>query len=409
MRLIKGYFIAFALLLVSSPGYAKLPIEEMKESTVRVICDSGYKGMGSGSGVIVGSGAHVITNRHVIECIDEGGALFVIRNKDEWQEASLLWSSAQKDLAILSLDYTSGGTVPVFATSDMVNDADTVYVLGFPGAADRSEDILFQVKTTKGIISLKTDLNGVGVYQTDASINFGNSGGPLFNEFGHLVGINFSKGAGESVEGIGYAIQIDEILPVLDKYSIAYTVVDSTGKVEAPTQVVPRGKAPEVRRTSPLDSEKSSLSVYVFLGVGILLGGLVFLLATRSKKKVLQRANRRSPKLNGQQNHRPVLYGISGPFAGKEFRLNNNSITFGRDPQQCQVVFPAMSRDVGRLHCKLHFDTSSGCFILVDQQSTNGTFLGNGQRLDPGAVCQMTNRARFYLSSIDNMFEVRLV
>lgn len=84
-------------------------------------------------------------------------------------------------------------------------------------------------------------------------------------------------------------------------------------------------------------------------------------------------------------------------------------IAIGRDPQQCQLVFDKDMTDVGRMHCTLGFDTSQHLFTLIDKQSTNGTFTGDGTRLQPGAACLIGHGGRFYLASPRNMFEVRLV
>lgn len=223
-----AFGIMLSLMIQTAGAIDKLPIEKMKACTTRVVCTTPYEGS-SGSGVVVGDGSFVLTNHHVISCVNRGGRVIVVRGTEEEYEASILWMSEEKDLAILSFYETLSSFVPSFATSDMVKEADTVFALGFPGAADITQDSQYQVKFTKGIISSRTNLGDVRkIYQTDAAINSGNSGGPLFNDRGQVVGINFAKIHGNYTEGIGYAVQIDEVLPVLRDYDIPYVVSNNT-------------------------------------------------------------------------------------------------------------------------------------------------------------------------------------
>ena len=240
MHLIHHYITILALILLPATTLAEgVPIEQMKASTVRIVCKQMFGGTQIGSGVITGAGDRIITNNHVIECAEKGGEITVIQSKDQRLTATVLWKSAAKDLAVLHLNVSIGGAVPAFATSDMVSDAQTVYAMGFPGDADLSRDSLFQVKITKGIISARTVVEDLKIYQTDAAINGGNSGGPLFNESGQVVGINFLKISKAGTGGIGYAIQVDELLPELDSLGIPYRRANGQKAPDAPVQVAP--------------------------------------------------------------------------------------------------------------------------------------------------------------------------
>ena len=425
---IKVLLPSLLLVALSSPidsamaALAEIPIEAMKAATVRILCKSSFSGVGSGSGVIVGVGDHVVTNSHVIECVDSGGDLIVIQSKEQRHSAKVIWKSDEKDLAVLQLDGTIAGTLPSFTTSAMVSDAQTVYALGFPGAADLSRDSLFQVKITKGIISARTTFQGLKVYQTDAAINGGNSGGPLFNEAGQVIGINFLKAAKEGVEGIGYAIQADELIPELDRLNIPYRKANVSGQPDPPTPVSPSPKQRnEPLQQAPFIDKQSSLSpvLYLAIGIAIALSGIaIFLTSTQRGKDIAKRSRYVMTRTYSGKNMpnkpslfngtRPVLLGISGTFAGNEIRMKTEPLTFGRDPKQCQIVFSPDITEVGRLHCTLTYNGSRCAFILRDMKSTNGTFLGSGERLKPGAACQISHGGRFYLANPRNMFEVRL-
>lgn len=424
------HIIFLIMLLVSkvvgTASASNAPIEGMKASTVRILCKSAFSlGIGSGSGVIVGTGNHVVTSHHVIGCADSGGKVIIIQNREQRFQASVVWKSAAKDLAVLRVQGTIGGAVPAFATSDMVGDAQTVYAMGFPSAADLSRESLFQVKITKGIISTRTTIDHLKIYQTDAAINSGNSGGPLFNESGQVVGINFLKASEAGIEGIGYAIQVDELLPELDRLGISYRKARADGKPDAPTAIAPSAPSTPApgHKVLPSDGQASPL-LYLAIAIAIaLIAVAIFVMITKRGKEMAHGAYTRGRNVI-TRNHpggrapreklppagkRPVLLGVSGTFAGNEVRMGLDPIAIGRDPKQCQLVFPGDVNAVGRLHCVVRFDQTRSAFILEDRSSTNGTFLGNGVRLAPGRAFQIAHGGKFYLADPRNMFEVRLV
>lgn len=406
----KMYIFCFTLSIIKliffsvTPACAAPPIEGMKACTVRVICKSSLGVNGTGSGVLVGSGSHVVTNDHVVACVDKGYELIVIQSKEQRLAATVLWRSEDKDLAVLQMNGTVGGAVPAFAVSEQVQDADTVYAMGFPGAADLSKESLFQVKITKGIISAKTQVEGLKVYQTDASISGGNSGGPLFNETGQVIGINFMKAT--RAEGIGYAIQSDELLPELDRLGIPYKKTSFGTTPETPKVIAPSAQTPPNPAAGDGSATAGSPLLYAGIALAVALSAGALFLVVRGKSAAKSATEVREIKPVGT---RPVLIGISGPFAGNEIRMGAETIAIGRDPQQCQLVFDKEMTDLGRLHCTLRYDSANNVFILTDKQSTNGTFTGDGKRLQPGAACRIGHGGRFYLAYPHNMFEVQLV
>lgn len=103
----------------------------------------------------------------------------------------------------------------------------------------------------------------------------------------------------------------------------------------------------------------------------------------------------------------PRLCGIEGQHAGACFRLLDRRLSIGRDPSQCGVVFPYETAEVSRRHCTLRFNKDSRMFLLVDHGSANGTYLSNGERLQPGRVYELRAGERFSLSGTHHWFEVR--
>lgn len=181
--------------------------------------------VGSGSGVVykkVGNKALVITNNHVVEGAKR---LEVKLANGEKIAAKLVGSDRWLDLAVVEVDGTNIKTIATLGDSDKVRVGEQAIAIGNPIGLDGT--------VTVGIISSKdreipVDIDQDGradwqaqVLQTDASINPGNSGGALFNDSGEVIGINSSKIAQESVEGIGFAIPINVAKPIvesLEKY-----------------------------------------------------------------------------------------------------------------------------------------------------------------------------------------------
>ena len=153
-----------------------------------------------GSGFILDNAGHVLTNNHVIEGADE---ITVILHDDTRLEAKVVGRDPKTDIAILKVTPSNGMKPVEFGDSDVVRVGDWVVAIGNPFGLGGT--------VTAGIISARgRDINA-GPYddflQTDASINRGNSGGPMFNTKGEVIGINSAiySPSGGSV-GIGFAI-----------------------------------------------------------------------------------------------------------------------------------------------------------------------------------------------------------
>ena len=189
---------------------------------------------GSGSGVIykVEDGkAFVITNYHVVEGAKQ---LEVTLADGTKEEATLVGSDIWTDLAVVSIDSKNVETVAQFGDSEALKQGETVIAIGNPLGLD------FYGSVTTGVISGKdravpVDLNGDGtedweteVLQTDAAINPGNSGGALVNIAGDLVGINSMKIAESAIEGLGFSIPINTVIPIVDE-------LERNGEVRRPT------------------------------------------------------------------------------------------------------------------------------------------------------------------------------
>ena len=177
----------------------------------------------SGSGAIfdyVDNTVHIVTNNHVIENAERIQVVFA---NGETVEATLMGSDLFTDLALLEAKIDFSVEAFRFGDSSLVKVGENALAIGSPLGLE------FQGSVTMGIISGKdrtvpVDLDGNGtddwdsiVLQTDAAINPGNSGGPLINMAGELIGITSMKIADSSVEGMGFAIPINEVIPIIQQ------------------------------------------------------------------------------------------------------------------------------------------------------------------------------------------------
>ena len=185
------------------------------ESVVLIRNDLGYSGYSTGSGFFLTESGYVVTNYHVVE---GNGDLSVITYAGKEYAATYVGGDDANDVALLKVQ---GNDLPAvkLGDSDQLIVGDQVAAIGNPLGELTST-------LTVGYISAKErDVNtsgfAINMLQTDAAINSGNSGGPLFNMKGEVVGITSAKysgssGSGATIEGIGFAIPMNDVLPFLE-------------------------------------------------------------------------------------------------------------------------------------------------------------------------------------------------
>lgn len=168
---------------------------------------------GLGSGVVVDSNGYILTNSHVVGDgnVNQISVLFEDGNQIP---GSLLWNDSLLDLAVVKVDIT-GLDVAELGNSDLLQVGELAVAIGNPLGLE------FQRTVTSGVISglhrsIRITPSSVmeNLIQTDASINHGNSGGPLLNNAGHVIGINTAKVQGG--EGLGFAIPINVVKPIIE-------------------------------------------------------------------------------------------------------------------------------------------------------------------------------------------------
>lgn len=173
-------------------------------------------GVSTGSGFVLTEDGYVVTNHHVVD--GATGVTVTMYDGTEY-EAKVVGSDETNDVAVLKIGESVQLQAVAIGSSDALRVGDQVVAIGNPLGELTST-------LTVGYVSAKerdvtTDGKTINMIQTDAAINSGNSGGPLFNSQGEVVGITTAKYSGSSssgatIEGIGFAIPIDDVMPLVN-------------------------------------------------------------------------------------------------------------------------------------------------------------------------------------------------
>lgn len=196
------------------------------EITTRNVFGMVSSGSVTGSGFIISEDGYIMTNYHVIESAYTGGYdVNVMLFSGESYVADIVGFDEENDIALLKIE-ASGLSAVTFSDSDELSVGDTVYAIGNPLG-----ELAYTM--TSGIISatdrvINTDENtSLNMFQMDAAVNSGNSGGPVYNSSGQVVGVVTAKYSDTGVEGLSFAI------PINDAVNIATDIMENgyvTGK-----------------------------------------------------------------------------------------------------------------------------------------------------------------------------------
>ncbi|MBR4291215.1 MAG: trypsin-like peptidase domain-containing protein [Oscillospiraceae bacterium] len=170
----------------------------------------------SGSGFVITEDGYVVTNHHVV---DKATKVTITMHDGTEYQAKVIGSDSTNDVALLKIEEDVTLQAVTIGSSTALGVGDQVVAIGNPLGELTST-------LTVGYVSAKerdvtTDGTTINMIQTDAAINSGNSGGPLFNSQGEVVGITTAKysgnsSSGASIEGIGFAIPIDDVMPLVN-------------------------------------------------------------------------------------------------------------------------------------------------------------------------------------------------
>ncbi len=390
---------------------------DSRKGVVRVIAlrPDGYYSLGTAFGVgTAGKQTDIfVTNHHVVNDEYDNPAInvWLLKNSNAWNPVTGLDTSqaipctviydegAYPDMAILQAAEKPSDRValPLLGNEKSLEVGDAVYALGYPASSDATEETVYgsavvggveDVTVTDGLVSRFTTSPTFGntrLVQHTAQINHGNSGGPLLDQNGAVVGINtygLGMDATTGDDNSYYSVRIQYVLDVLDELDIHYETY----------------RAKSGLGTGAIIAIVSAVAVVIVVAVVVL---------QKKKQPAHARqpvsANGYAPAQGGAQDSGLRIQALSGVFAGKRFSIAGQ-VRIGRDPSRNDLVYPAETQGISSVHCVLTFQ--SGQLFLTDVGSTYGTFLGTGARLAPSQPAALRIGDRFFLGSEQEMFVI---
>lgn len=253
-RIVVFLFCFVLFCSIAIPAYAATGVpQEVLDAVDSVVFINNSRGSGTGFIIKNESGeALIATNNHVV-CDDLDGN-YVWLSEQEKVPAEVIFAVPEKDLSVIRIKENTEKN-PVVLVAEDARRGDAVYAVGFPGASNDIADGIAHTSedatVTDGIIGAVRSQTKVAadeaikVLQINVAITFGNSGGPLFNEHGQVVGIN--AGGSARSQNVNYAIAVSELLSLLKEYDID---IPAPAKLEVTEPVIPETTAPAVPETT---------------------------------------------------------------------------------------------------------------------------------------------------------------
>jgi hypothetical protein len=370
-------------------------LEDVDRATFLVlVLDEEGEPKGIGTGFFVTEQGHVVTNEHVVS----EGDNYVLIGRDFDRKnppfARLVWSDEKLDLALLKTINAMTPSPPVLPLlSSVVSKASDVYAYGYPSSqlenmrAFRSSDgASYDSTTTKGIVSriFKSDRHGEIVQHT-AEIRVGNSGGPLVNSCGMVVGVNtFLRIVSESAgEKDNFAVSATELIKVIGQRVPGLKILDSCQELSG----IPAA-AGDVESIPPLRDDQASSTSNFFIAIGLLLyiAGLIFWSRRNSQNLVVQSgasSAQHSPQVvtPSPKGNRALLR-LSGfdrqgiPLSLEIVQssiLASRGYIIGRSAAFSDLAI--RHEKISRAHVNITYE--GGRTLVTDLNSTNGSFLND--------------------------------
>lgn len=348
----------------------------VEESVGRIFCEIAG-GRGTGTGFVVDQSKHLVaTNHHVVAPNGKPcKTLEIAFSVGNRQKAKVLGTQANRDLALLEIE----GDIPPALTllgADEVPKSTALTVIGFPGAADKDQNESWKYvppSVSTGIVSREHfDDEDVKVIQTDATMNPGNSGGPVVDPCGQVIGVATRVKRGAVIEGLNWAVHVRE----LNRFLADQKVEPSKGK---------------------LCEERGGVVVPVALGAAALVGlGLLGMVVVRRRgasesgppltDASVQSAGGPPPPQEAQVSRFEFL---AGPFARRSYPLTDGC-TLGRDADISTVLLPPDTPGVSRRH--IEFRVSGGRIEVKDCWSSGGSRV-DGAPIPPGEWVELRRGA----------------
>lgn len=357
--------------------------------------------LSKGSGFAIGKPgepiSNIVTNAHVVTDAYGNKAdtvnVYFSAAANKYMSAQIYVLDTKRDLCVLRLpEATTERRAMVLCRSNDIDIDDEFAALGYPTVAEKANDFIAydqnDIVITKGGIAKQTmNSDGVNVYMIDISISSGNSGGPLVNSKGEVVGVNtYSTSDKASIfssqvdASANYAVTIDELVRIVDRETVPYVLSTEVNNINLTMIII-----------------IAAAAVVVAAGV------VVLILVLKKNKKAPAPAKAAAGTTSGSAVGAVVVC-EKGALAGRTFVIGD-SLIIGRNPDRCGVSFPVDTQGISGVHCEIR--KSAGGYEIIDRGSTYGTSLGTGQKLTPNVPVYIANGTYFYLGSPDQLFQIK--
>ena len=201
--------------LYTSAGIYKENIESVVAIQTEIVTTNMFgqrvSGAAAGSGFVISEDGYILTNAHVV---DGATSIKVTFENGEEYEATVAGKETENDVAVLKIDGNKTFKAVTLGNSDKMVVGEDVIAIGNPLG-----ELTFSL--TKGVVSaldreiMVDSLTSINMFQVDCAVNEGNSGGPIFNMYGEVVGIVSAKYASETIEGLGFCIPINDVANIV--------------------------------------------------------------------------------------------------------------------------------------------------------------------------------------------------
>tara|TARA_R110002096_G_scaffold67332_7_gene163343 strand:- start:22841 stop:24223 length:1383 start_codon:yes stop_codon:yes gene_type:complete len=429
-------------------GWARFDFRQIKDGVVRIVvlseeAETTGKGMISlGSGFVISSQGHIVTNQHMI---DKPGRILAVQLRDNkvkvWRVGAVVYESREKDLAVLLVPELGG--LPIRLAKNDPYPGDEVITIGFPGMADAQQEKDFFVNALlesgfrdlplkDGYVNfvrpsvIRGNVEDVRIQSNwgrdnnarctiirhNAPTASGNSGGALVNDSNEIVGVHTASDAearddktkASQGKKVGLGLAVSELIEVLESVGIPYNEIPAktTGEVEPGNS---RSETSTAEEAAPTWA-KALPFVMIGLAVVLVIPALKLLLGDRTSTKTARRkphqriagefpsapasekgatvGNQRS---NHQSNGR-LLGSLSGTdeqgkryffqLSASDFQGRGDSLKVGRTGNHVEIAIPHPS--ISRVHASLRYSPDNNEIALRDENSANGCRI-NGKKL----------------------------
>lgn len=439
--------VLFWCFVFSCSSYAATDWNVLDNSVIRLVVSQGDE-MTTGTAFAVNDDGYYATNHHVIEAALSGAKIIAMEStvpEVKSHAVTIIWHSQAKDLALIrvsSWNNTGLGLYP----SEGVRKNQAVVTIGFPGASDISmQNAGFtEPKIKQGVISARQEFPLIAnasptkMFEHDATVNSGNSGGPLVDLCGRVVGVNQSKalsylnandlqrGAINIQEGTFFSVRIDELIVALKQNNISYIADSSvcdviTGSVEPwikwllfivlGTVLLLFVFIHKLAASAP-DAKIDSryLSRLIREKIGKQPGNSI----VEDKEVKFRRGSNGEIIENGREKNlgephpRPLhevqlkLHAESGYWPVIKLRQDGEAVRVGRDPNQVDVVLE--DEYISSLH--LEITLIDGEVWVSDPGSSNGSFI-NATKLDVAKQYKLRSGDRLIFGSENLVYRLQ--